>query len=210
MDKIWIIKSNSRYTKKFTVYKKESDLLKAISADSNLEILEYELKSSVIASDYIKSKDRDIQLRSVLGELSDDEINIERFITIFEQLAPVGREYEKKYREGNNWISLKTSKKDEFLKNIKKFSTDKKQIARIIKDNKKYLISEVSQEVEWYLSILKLHNFRDYMYDNPVFNRQTKTHETVDTATDKIKTNFKLAKEELKKLRKKKVNRWFG
>ena len=41
MDKIWIIKSNSTYKKKFNVYKKESDLLKAISSDSNLIILEY-------------------------------------------------------------------------------------------------------------------------------------------------------------------------
>lgn len=205
MDKIWIIKSPSRYTKRFTVYKKESDLLKAISVDSNLEILEYELKSSVRASDYIKSKDRDIQLRSVLGELSDDEIAIEKFITLFEQLAPVGKEYEKRYWEGNNWLSVKTSKKEEFLKKIKKFSTDKKQIVRLITDNKKYLISGVSQEVEWYLSILRLHNFRDYIYDNTTWNRDTKKYEKVDTATDEIKNNFKLAKEELKKLRKKKV-----
>jgi hypothetical protein len=205
MDKIWIIKSPSRYTKKFTVYKKESDLLRAISVDSNLEILEYELKSSVRASDYIKSKDRDIQLRSVLGELSDDEIAIEKFITLFEHLAPVGKEYEKKYWEGNNWVSVKTSSKEEFLKKLKKFSTDKKQIVKLITDNKKYLISVVSQEVEWYVSILRLHNFRDYMYDSPNFNRQTRTYEKVDTATDEIKNNFKLAKEELKKLRKKKV-----
>jgi hypothetical protein len=205
MDKIWIIKSPSRYTKKFTVYKNEGDLLKAISVDSNLEILEYELKSSVRASDYIKSKDRDIQLRSVLGELSDDEIAIEKFITLFEHLAPVGKEYVKKYWEGNNWVSFQTSSKDEFLKKLKKFSTDKKQIVKIITDNKKYLISKVSQEVEWYVSILRLHNFRDYVYDSPNFNRETRKYEKVDTATDEIKNNFKLAKEELKKLRKKKV-----
>lgn len=205
MDKIWIIKSPSRYTKKFTVYKNEGDLLKAISVDSNLEILEYELKSSVRASDYIKSKDRDIQLRSVLGELSDDEINIEKFITLFEQLAPVGKEYVKKYWEGNNLISFQTSSKDEFLKKLKKFSTDKKQIVKIITDNKKYLISKVSQELEWYVSILSIHNFRDYIYDSATFNREKRIFEKVDTATDEIKNNFKLAKEELKKLRKKKV-----
>lgn len=67
----------------------------------------------------------------------------------------------KKYWEGNNWLSIKTSSKEEFLKKLKKFSTDKKQIVKLITDNKKYLISVVSQEVEWYLSILRLHNFRD-------------------------------------------------
>lgn len=72
MDKIWIIKNNSKYKKKFNVYKKESDLLKVISSDSNAVILEYELKSSVNASDYITSKDRDTQIRSLLGELTED------------------------------------------------------------------------------------------------------------------------------------------
>jgi len=205
MDKIWIIKSPSRYTKKFTIYKKESDLLKAISVDSSLEILEYELKSSVRATDYIKSKDRDIQLRSVLGELTDDEVNIERFITLYEQLAPQGKEYERKIWEGSVNKNIKTSTKLEYLKKLKKFSGDKKQIIKLITDDKKYFFSKVSNEVQWYLSILKLHNFRDYVYDSPNWNREKRIYERVDTATDEIKTNFKLAKLELKKLNKKKV-----
>lgn len=205
MDKIWIIKSSSRYTKKFTIYKKESDLLKDISQDSNLDILEYELKSSVKASDYIKSKDRDIQLRSVLGELSNDETDIEKFISLYEQLAPEGKEYEKRYWDSSNLVRFNTTTKAEFLKRLKKFSTDKKEIVNIIKKDKKYLFSKVSNEVQWYLSILKLHNFRDHIYDSPNWNREKKIYEKVDTATDEIKNNFKLAKEELKKINKKKV-----
>ena len=205
MDKIWIIKSSSRYTKKFTIYKKESDLLKAISQDSNLDILEYELKSSVKASDYIKSKDRDIQLRSVLGELSDDETSIEKFISLYEQLAPEGKEYEKRYWDNGQLTRFNTTTKAEFLKRLKKFSTEKKEIVNIIKKDKKYLFSKVSNEVQWYLSILKLHNFRDYIYDSPNWNREKRVYEKVDTATDEIKTNFKLAKLELKKINKKKV-----
>lgn len=204
MDKIWIIKSHSTYTKKFTVYKNEGDLIKAISSDSNSEILEYELKSCVKACDYFKSKDRDIQLRSVLGDLSSDEVLVEKFITLFENLAPVGKEYVKKYWEGYNWIQTQTTTKNEFLKLLKKFSTDKKQIVKIITDNKKYLLSIVSNDIDWYVSILSIHNFRDYIYDSATFNREKRIFEKVDTATDEIKTNFKLAKE-LKKLRKKKV-----
>jgi hypothetical protein len=205
MDKIWIIKSPSRYTKKFTICKKESDLLKAISQDSNLDILEYELKSSVKSSDYIKSKDRDIQLRSVLGELSEDEVNIERFITLYEQLAPEGKEYEKRYWDNGQLTRFNTTAKAEFLKRLKKFSTEKKEIVNIIKKDKKYLFNKVSNEVQWYLSILKLHNFRDHIYDSPNWNREKRVYEKVDTATDEIKTNFKLAKLELKKINKKKV-----
>jgi hypothetical protein len=205
MDKIWIIKSSSSYTKKFTIYKKESDLLKAISQDSNLDILEYELKSSVKASDYIKSKDRDIQLRSVLGELSDDETSIEKFISLYEQLAPEGKEYEKRYWDNGQLTRFNTTAKAEFLKKLKKFSTEKKEIVNIIKKDKKYLFSKVSNEVQWYLSILSLHNFRDHIYDSLYFNRETRKYEKVDTATDEIKTNFKLAKLELKKINKKKV-----
>jgi hypothetical protein len=88
---------------------------------------------------------------------------------------------------------------------LKKFSTEKKEIVNIIKKDKKYLFSKVSNEVQWYLSILKLHNFRDYIYDSPNWNRETRKYEKVDTATDEIKTNFKLAKLELKKINKKKV-----
>ena len=205
MDKIWIIKSSSSYTKKFTIYKKESDLLKAISQDSNLDILEYELKSSVKASDYIKSKDRDIQLRSVLGELSDDETSIEKFISLYEQLAPEGKEYEKRYWDNGQLTRFNTTAKAEFLKKLKKFSTEKKEIVNIIKKDKKYLFSKVSNEVQWYLSILSLHNFREHIYDSLYFNRETRKYEKVDTATDEIKTNFKLAKLELKKINKKKV-----
>jgi hypothetical protein len=199
MDKIWIIKSSSRYTKKFTIYKKESDLLKAISQDSNLDILEYELKSSVKSSDYIKSKDRDIQLRSVLGELSGDEVNIERFITLYEQLAPEGKEYEKIYWDNGQLTRFNTTVKAEFLKRLKKFSTEKKEIVNIIKKDKKYLFNKVSNEVQWYLSILKLHNFRDHIYDSPNWNREKRVYEKVDTASDEIRNNFKLAKLELKK-----------
>ena len=67
MDKIWIIQSGSRYQKKFTIYKEEAKLLKAISKDRSATILEYDLVSKVTAEDFLTSRERDIQLRSVFG-----------------------------------------------------------------------------------------------------------------------------------------------
>jgi len=185
MDKIWIIKGRSKYVKKFTVYKNESDLLKDIHSDFDLQILEYELKSSSEVSDYLLSKERDKQLRQVLGELSKEESAIQKFIKMYEELAPEGKEFEKRIFQAGSIKRIQSSKKIEMLKRLKKFSNHKKQIVKIITDNKKYFLSEVSNNVDWYLTILSLHNFRSHVYDAP----------QKDTATEKIKQNFKLAKQ---------------
>jgi hypothetical protein len=193
MEKIWIIKG-SRYTKKFRIYKKESDLLKAISQDSSLEILEYDLKSSVKSSDYIKQKERDTQLRSVLGELSKDEESIENFINLFEELAPNGKEYERRIWESSSVKQIKTNTKKEMLKKLRKLQGDRNSIVKIIKDNKNYFFKEVSNNVDWYLSILKIHNFRDHIYDSKKWDSKLKFYVLEDTASDVIKNNFKEAK----------------
>jgi hypothetical protein len=197
MEKIWILKG-SRYTKKFTIYKKESDLLKAISQDSSLEILEYELKSSVKSSDYIKQKERDTQLRSVLGELTKDEASIENFINLFEVLAPSGKEYERRFWEGGSIKQIKTNTKIEMLKKLRKLQGDRNSIVKIIKDNKKYFFKEVSNDVNWYVSILKIHNFRDYIFDPKKWDSKLKKYVIEDTSSDVIKNNFKEAKLKLK------------
>ena len=62
-------------------------MVKNISNNSSSTILEYELKSSTTASDYFKSKERDTQLRSILGELSDHEVNAQNLINMYEELG---------------------------------------------------------------------------------------------------------------------------
>jgi len=121
MDKIWIIKGRSKYVKKFTVYKNESDLLKDIHSDFDLQILEYELKSSSEVSDYLLSKERDKQLRQVLGELSKEESAIQKFIKMYEELAPEGKEFEKRIFQAGSIKRIKSSKKIEMLKRLKSF-----------------------------------------------------------------------------------------
>lgn len=183
----------SKYVKKFTVYNNEKDLLKDIQSDFEIKILEYELKSSTDVSDYLVSKERDKQLRQVLGELSKEESDIQNFIKMYEEIAPEGKQFEKRIFQVGSIKRIQSSKKIEMLKRLKKFSSYKKQIVKIIKDNKKYFLSEVSNSVDWYLVILSLYNFRNHVYDN---------WPQTDTATEKIKQNFKMAKQLLIKKRK--------
>ncbi len=198
MEKIWIIKG-SKYSKKHRIYKKETDLLKAISKDSSLEILEYELKSSVKSSDYIKQKERDTQLRSLLGELSKDEESVVNFINLYEELAPDGKKFKRKIWQDNSIKEIETSRKLEMLNNLRKLQVDKNSIIKIIKDNKKYFFKEVSNNVDWYFSILKVHNFRDHIFDQKRWDSSLKKYVLEDTASDFIKDNFKEAKLKLKK-----------
>ena len=59
MDKIWIVYNKRSYKKSYKIYKTEIDLVKDLSDSSKSTILEYELKSSTIVSDYFKSKERE-------------------------------------------------------------------------------------------------------------------------------------------------------
>lgn len=196
MDKIWIIQSGSRYQKKFTIYREESKLLKAISKDKDATILEYDLVSQVTAKDYLMSKERDSQLRSVLGELSDKEQVCIDFVNLYEQIAPVGKEFKKRI----SWHeSVETSTKEQMLLKLRKFQTEPKELAKILVNDKRYFINDVSNSVEWYLSILKVHNFRDHITSRKVWNRETKIYESKDDSTQEIKDNFKQAKANLRK-----------
>jgi hypothetical protein len=208
MDKIWIINDESRKKKKFYVYKTETDLINSLSDGYEVNVLEYELKSLHKSSEILKERERDIQLRTVLGELSEEESNIQKFITLYEQLAPEGKTYQKRIWDPNTkkMTVINTSKKKEILESLKK--GDKKRITRILKEKKEYFITGVSNSVEWYLAILRINNFRDHIYKY-IWNNDKKKYVSGDCDPIIIK-NFKLAKEELKLLRKKKINRPFN
>lgn len=185
MDKIWIVYNKGSYKKKYRIFKSESDMIKNISTNSTSTILEYELKSSVVASDYIKTKERDTQLRTILGELSDHEVNFLKLIELYDSLVPENPN--DRYNRKQNQIN-----------HLKKISHDKKSFANYLINNKKHFFT-VSDTLEWTLAILKCHNFQDYIYDNKRWDSSTKTYVLVDTASDELKKNFKLAKLELKK-----------
>lgn len=190
MDKIWILKK-SKQTKNYRVFKTETELLKAISPNYNQEVYEYELKCNFEVVDFLKQKERDIQLRSVLGELEKSEEVIINFINTYIDIAPEGRVFKRFNKE--------TSTKEEITNNLKKYQGDKKEIANIIVKNKKYFIKDVSTDVSWYKVLLSVHNFRDHICDQPVWDRETKKYIKADNSTEEIKKNFILAKKELKK-----------
>jgi len=196
MDKIWIIQSGSRYQKKFRIYQKESQLLKAISKDKNATILEYDVVSKVTAEDFLTSRERDTQLRSVLGELDKKEQAVLDFINLYEKIAPVGKEFKKRI----SWHeSIETSTKEQMLNRLKKFQTEPKEIAKILVNEKRYFIREISESTEWLTAVLRVHNFRDHKTDRKIWNRETRKYEEADTSSEELKANFKLAKKNLRK-----------
>lgn len=193
MDKIWIVYNKGSYKKKYKIYKTEAEVSKNVADTSASIILEYELKSSTVASDYFKSKERDTQLRTILGELSEHEVNGQNLIDMYEQLGK---------NDGYNSVFFSTADKDRktFLTiyQLKKLLVDKKSFASYLVRNKKYFF-QVSDSLEWILTILKCHNFQDHVYDKKKWNSSTRTHDIVDTSSELLRQNFKLAKLELKK-----------
>lgn len=182
MDKIWIVYNKGSYKKKYKIYKTEADLVKNVSNTSPSTILEYELKSSTTASDFFLSKERDTQLRTILGELASHEVTGQNLIDLYEQLGKDDRYNTKKGR----------------LNQLKKLLVDKKSFSSYLVRNKKEFF-QVSDSLEWILSILKCHNFQDHIYDRKRWNSSTRTYDIVDTSSELLRQNFKLAKLELKK-----------
>lgn len=197
MDKIWIIQSSSRYQKKFSIYREESKLLKAISKDRTTTILEYDLVSKVTSEDFLMARERDSQLRSVLGELSNKEQSTIEFVNLYERIAPVGKKFKKRI----SWHeSVDTSTKEQMLIKLRKFQTEPKELARILINEKSYFIEQVSDSVEWFVALLRVHNFRDHLTGPKRWNSETKKYEVVDNTSEQLRDNFKLAKKQLKRI----------
>lgn len=188
MDKIWILKS--KYSWKLC--KTEADLLRRINKNSTQEVLEFELKTCSRAGDYLLSKERDLQLKSVLGELSEFEQNASHLIALYEELAEEGREY-------LQWNSTRTDKekfteKSSWISRLKKWQDNKVQFKNLIVDNKDYFM-QVSFDSRWMKALLKCHNFVDckkFRYDKEL-------RKSVEVTDPKVLEVFKLAKLELKK-----------
>lgn len=188
MDKIWIIKRKGSTARNFTIFKKESDLLKKLRPLDNIEVFEYNLESKLTAKDYLLQRERDLQIRNILNELNDDEKLINDFLNNYEQFAPEGKKYK-------NFYGDKRTEKNDWIDQIKKCNT-KKDLAKKLIDNKKYFLT-LSTEVDWYISILKIHNFRNYNYINRYYSSKEKKWILNDIPED-IKNNFKIAKKNLK------------
>lgn len=188
MDKIWILKS--KYSWKLC--KSEADLLRRIHKNSTLEVLEFELKNRSRAGDYLLSKERDLQLKSVLGELSEFEQLAAELITLYEELAPEGKVSILYNRDIHQRVE--TTEKSSWLSRMKKFQDNKIQFKKLITDEKDYFLG-VSYDPRWMKALLKCHNFlncKKFRYDKEL----RKSVEVTDPKTFEV---FMQTKLELKK-----------
>lgn len=158
MNKIWIVINNASYRKKQKIYTTESSLLKAINSNLNQEIFEYQLVSSTNSVDYLKGRNRDTQLRSVLGELDVKEESAIKLIAYYSEVAPDGKVYRKNWRT-NETITFK----QRMITEMEKFQTDKKAFSALLVKNRSHFMT-VCSDVEWYRLLLTCHNFRSHYY----------------------------------------------
>jgi alpha-D-ribose 1-methylphosphonate 5-phosphate C-P lyase len=194
MDKIWIVISNNSYrNQKYKVYKSESQLMKAISpTDTNKEILEFDLVSKVKTTDFFTQKERDTQLRTILGDLDVREESAMSLIKMYEDIAPIGRIH-------TGWRYQKeTNEKEIMINNLKKYQIDKKSFSALLVKNKKHFFT-ISTDVEWYKLILKCHNFTDNNFSKSRYDSTLRKYVKIDERTDEMKINFIEAKKQLRK-----------
>ncbi len=195
MNKIWIIKS--RYS--WRLCKSERELLKRIGKNSTLEVLEFDLKSQQKATDYLTSKERDHQLRVVLGELSEFEKKAVDLISLFEKIAPDGKEAITYNRDTNQRII--STEKASWISRLKKWQNDQKGFKQLLIDNKTYFL-QISNSVEWLSTLLKCHNFLDCKMIKYELNKETNKYQSIDLSTDELKSSFVKAKELNRKKKK--------
>ena len=126
-------------------FKNEKALFKAINENTNEELFIFNFESSIKASDFFKSsikeRDRDTQLKVVLGEADKYEEAILNFRIMFEEIAPDSRQ------------------KKNILELLRLHGCSKDTFKDIAGGYKTYLLLNITNSVEYYQTLLKCHNF---------------------------------------------------
>jgi len=177
MKKIWHVKGRYGSGKWF---KTEKAFLSNVREDDTREVFVYQLLDSGIAGEVkkrtITERDRDNQLKTILGEADKYEEAISNFRAKFEEIA-------EEDTQGKRYI----------LSTLKIIGLNKKEFSNMATGSRNYLLFEVSDSVEWYQTLLRCHNFMSI--PPSYYKRGTGRIETEQTRID----NFKEAKESLKK-----------
>ena len=179
MKKIWVIRGN--------IFKSENKFLKSIThfgdnvEYSILTVSESgtisDLKSQLLAEE--KSNERQLQIKSVLGELSIADKNLlnkRDAITHFMDI------YSK-------------TERPTYLSNLEKLSSKPSEFSNFLVKYKKYFLTQ-GDNVEWYKALLGCHNFMNCFDMKYSYREKCKTDKV--GCSDKKKEAFKLAKEEIK------------
>lgn len=142
MKKIWHVKGRYGGGRWF---KTEKTFLANVRDDDSREVYVYQLLESGTAGELKKStimeRDRDDQLKTILGEADKYEEAISAFRAVFSEIAP----------ESND--------KKNVERMLKIIGLNKKDFSSMATNMKNYLLFEVSDSVEWYQTLLKCHNF---------------------------------------------------
>lgn len=129
-------------------FRNEKALMKSISENTIGEIFEFEFKSSYQASEFfkntIKERDRDTQLKVILGETDKYEEAILNFKNMLEEIAEKGRQ------------------KNTILEKLRVHGCNKDTFKEIVNNYrlKNFILLNVSNSVEWYETVLRCHNFQ--------------------------------------------------
>ena len=176
MKKIWYVKGRYGSGKWF---KTEKSFLSNVREDDTREVFVYQLLDSGVAGEVkrrtITERDRDNQLKTILGEVDKYEEAISNFKAKFEEIAE------------------DTQSKRYVMSKLKIIGLDKKDFSNMASGSKNYLLFEVSDTIEWYQTLLRCHNF--VSIPTSYYSRGKGKLVTEQSRID----NFKAAKESLKK-----------
>jgi hypothetical protein len=177
MEKIWYLKS--RWGNGGKVFRTEKAFLSAVGENDDRQLFIFKVEESGKAGEMKKniltSRDRNDQLKTILGEASKYEEAIMQFNTKFAELAK------------------DCAEKRVIERMLKIIGLNKKDFSQLATTHKDYLLFEVSDTVEWYQTVLRCHNFTSLPRKRYVSG---KGYSEID---EYIKEAFLEAKESLKK-----------
>ena len=177
MEKIWYLKS--RWGNGGKVFRTEKAFLSAVREDDDRQLFIFKVEESGKAGEMKKniltSRERNDQLKTILGEASKYEEAIMQFKEKFAELA----------KDSNEKRAIE--------RNLKIIGLNKKDFSLMATANKDYLLLEVSHTVEWYQAVLRCHNFAEL--PKRIYVRGKGYSEIEES----IKEAFLEAKESLKK-----------
>ncbi len=177
MEKIWYLKS--RWGSGGKVFRTEKAFLSAVREDDDRQVFIFKVEESGKAGEMkrniLTSRERNDQLKTILGEADKYEEAIMSFKAKFSEIA----------KDSNDKRRIEYQ--------LKIIGLNKKDFSQLATSYKNYLLFEISDSVEWYQTLLKCHNFVSLPASHYVRGvGRTATEEA------RIET-FRAAKESLKK-----------
>jgi len=209
MSKIWKLTYKQSYGTRGHFWTKsqffydEAKFLKEIQKLKGVdgEVEEYELTSKTPLKVYISSLLRDVQLDSVLVVADEKATLYSKFVELIES-SPVESTDHSSYENYNKSFKKKVISEWEFLT-----KSDDVSVKKFFAKYRTFFLNYSHDTLEWYETLLSIYNYANItsLYDTKWIYKENGKHETVKTikkdVTENQKTNYFLAKENLKKIK---------